>query len=399
MDIDDPPGSSEYLPSLLNALEARIKAISPHAELDRTLFETLLLGFVAGNKNILVQTDGLQEVQNVAKYVAQTLVSIFGFATKKTRLRSRAERSDVLNILFQNSHSDAPTPAPSKKVNKGSRMYSTSSSLSLSPLFTFKAVENSKDADGHPEPHTRLFTKTNHPQALVISGLEQSGRSAQEALLEVLTDGQATSAEGAIWTVPEDFILICICPRGDGTERPPIVKSLLDHFALSAFSSCPSPYHSLQRHSEEPILATEDLHNLRVLQSACTMHHSVQLYLRDLITATRHENRVDATFLTVRCSRDFQDLAKAYRVLHGPSTLSHKLNHSQGMFVDPSDVINVYEGVVAHRLRVRDGPWAETLSPLWGTTVQCAEAAVQFAKAPTPRPTVQEILIDISTKV
>lgn len=74
MDIDDPPGSSEYLPSLLNALEARIKAISPHAELDRTLFETLLLGFVAGNKNILVQTDGLQEVQNVAKYVAQVRV-------------------------------------------------------------------------------------------------------------------------------------------------------------------------------------------------------------------------------------------------------------------------------------------------------------------------------------
>lgn len=90
------------------------------------------------------------------------------------------------------------------------------------------------------------------------------------------------------------------------------------------------------------------------------MHEKLDLYLSDLLSATRHHPHLDSVLLTVRCRQDIMVLARAWRVLFGPveSRLDHMLD------VTDEDMRRVFIKSVQHRLRVLDGPRHEILASL-----------------------------------
>ncbi|KAJ3535214.1 hypothetical protein NM688_g7010 [Phlebia brevispora] len=77
------------------------------------------------------------------------------------------------------------------------------------------------------------------PKALAISGLEHAGMPAQRALLQVIHDRrlvldayESEDGIGRAWPLPEDFIIVYVCPI-DSQGRPPVLRTLLDKFAMS----------------------------------------------------------------------------------------------------------------------------------------------------------------------
>lgn len=87
-----------------------------------------------------------------------------------------------------------------------------------------------------------------------------------------------------------------------------------------------------------PIITEEELQHLRKLttpvpvpspnmpfdpndspEAYTSIHSSLNIYLGDLFSATRHHPQLDGTLLTLRAHRDAEDLARAYRVICGDS--------------------------------------------------------------------------------
>ena len=71
------------------------------------------------------------------------------------------------------------------------------------------------------------------PNVLVISGIEYATSSVQNALWKVMSEQKITLSErlpgdrGGSWTVPDDFLIVCVSGSGDGRERPSFHKSLV----------------------------------------------------------------------------------------------------------------------------------------------------------------------------
>lgn len=71
------------------------------------------------------------------------------------------------------------------------------------------------------------------PKALVLSGLEHAGIPAQRALVQVLHDRRlildaydSEDGVGRAWNLPEDFIMVYVCPV-DHNGRPPVLRTLV----------------------------------------------------------------------------------------------------------------------------------------------------------------------------
>ncbi|TFY62564.1 hypothetical protein EVJ58_g3777 [Rhodofomes roseus] len=219
-------------------------------------------------------------------------------------------------------------------------------------------------------------------KAVVVSGLEHAGLQAQRALSQVLAQRKlALDEDGSTWNLPDDFLMVYVC-KTDPFERPPLLRGLLDKFAISAdititpsarqayaaYRGTPlstphgSPYPAVQslpshidnmpaallrtptsrsaplpsvlspsqsHHSTAaPVVSAADLAMLRAL--ACPMlsaevpsytsiRPSLSAYIRDLFAATRHHPVLDGTSLTHQAYSDAEALARAFRVLAGDS--------------------------------------------------------------------------------
>jgi hypothetical protein len=78
------------------------------------------------------------------------------------------------------------------------------------------------------------------PQVLALSGLENTTVSLQRSLWKLLTENEFALQEksngpSTIWRLPDDFLVICVCPLGDTRERPPLHKSLVRFHAVQRF--------------------------------------------------------------------------------------------------------------------------------------------------------------------
>ncbi|KAK7045613.1 hypothetical protein VNI00_007446 [Paramarasmius palmivorus] len=232
------------------------------------------------------------------------------------------------------------------------------------------------------------------PNALVISGLENASHLSQSALTSVLIErrvilegsetGEASDSRrnshlldeplfeeaDGVWPLPDDFIVIYVCPL-DEWERPPIQKSLLDRFAMSAtvnldpsvraaatvifrplsFRNSPvlspvplspassytptssPPYFSqplpsrtwspgLQAaiNNAAPLLNTQFIKLLQLVYSRVHFAPTLNLYLADLMSAVRHHPQLEGRLLTANAMKDAIDLTRACRVLSGDPT-------------------------------------------------------------------------------
>ncbi|KAI0339910.1 hypothetical protein BDW22DRAFT_554772 [Trametopsis cervina] len=246
------------------------------------------------------------------------------------------------------------------------------------------------DPHAHSEPHqpVTLAPATSLPGALVLSGLEHALLPAQRALLQVVheqrivldADGSDHWSGSGTWKLPQDFIIVYVCPL-NAYERPPVLRTLLDRFGMSvdvnvttavrqtytayqaatsplssSFSSLTprtphSPLFPLDAASQTPrtplrptahllppppVIPPTELAYLRSLthpvpatirQSGIThpadaythMHPTLRIYLQDLFAAARHHPLIDGSLLTLRAHRDAEDLVRAFRVVCGDS--------------------------------------------------------------------------------
>lgn len=142
----------------------------------------------------------------------------------------------------------------------------TVSSIPLTPLLSPNEYPPSHYLHS-PKPPER--THSSHsprlPHALVLSKLEIAKQSVQYALLEILQmgtivldppdekecwssdfrgvpadDGHRSPVSGPerSWSLPQGFIVVYVCPLGDGRERPPLVKPLVSRVSLIQKGKC-----------------------------------------------------------------------------------------------------------------------------------------------------------------
>lgn len=76
------------------------------------------------------------------------------------------------------------------------------------------------------------MTNAQLPHAVVISGLEVATSAVQETLWDVLRTRtvvleEADGGHGNVWNLPDGFILVYVCPLGDGSSRPAIQNALV----------------------------------------------------------------------------------------------------------------------------------------------------------------------------
>jgi hypothetical protein len=132
----------------------------------------------------------------------------------------------------------------------------------------FHVTGERSDPSGLIEPESpraqRLSGNPLLPTALVLSGLEHASVPCHRVLLRTLSenrvpfDEDSGGAKSSFWELPEDFILVYVCPF-DPRERPSIHKSLVRHpflfpqvlpngpIAQQVFaqrSHCPTPQHT-----------------------------------------------------------------------------------------------------------------------------------------------------------
>ncbi|KAF8210666.1 hypothetical protein K438DRAFT_166701 [Mycena galopus ATCC 62051] len=421
------PGTPTFFPALL----AHVRELAPPSlPLDSVVFQSILLCLVAGEKHLLLRSPP-KDVRLVVKLAFLTLSSVFGFPTHKLKVRapssSSPTRAPFLRSLFlpwtapvesqDEAHSSKNTMSSrirtrnnatwarslSKKPRRSqSELVGTASSnpfgddglssASSSVINPFGTVPRPTKARG-PLPHafsdpTPLRPKSAatalQPRALVISGLEHatlpSQRGLSRALAEkrvVLEDEDGDEDYDEVWNLPDGFIMVYVCPI-DTHERPPIHKTLLDKFAMSATVT---PHHSIRallaspsrnsvasyrnspalhaaplpstpssspNVSVQPLPLPHHSHSLPPLHHHAHVHHSLlpqtalvppallhdlrasyhrthlspllTLYAADLFSAARHHAQLDAMLLTAKSMNDVVDLARAGRVIGGDLT-------------------------------------------------------------------------------
>jgi hypothetical protein len=83
---------------------------------------------------------------------------------------------------------------------------------------------------------------------------------------------------------------------------------------------------------------------------------SITHYVNALISAARHHPELDGTILTVRCVKDAEKLVRAAGFV---------FREDEDMTITEAHVRRVVPPILAHRLRVRDGPRDQIMGILW----------------------------------
>jgi len=189
------------------------------------------------------------------------------------------------------------------------------------------------------------------------------------------------------------------------SATPPSVTQSLPHAPQSHTSMFKQP-RPRTPFRIPPLLPDGFLEPLREAYRQTRVAQNLDLYLCDLMSAARHESRLDGTLLTARSIKDARDLVKALRVIgtdltgtelvrpeqedeeeqesgndedeedfHStrstPEAAEAKMDQTSMRILEVSevDIARIFPRVVSHRVRLRDGPEDEALSSaLYGAT-------------------------------
>ncbi|KAJ7217740.1 hypothetical protein GGX14DRAFT_516982 [Mycena pura] len=425
------PGTPTFFPAIL----AHVRDLAPPSlPVDPVVFQSILLCLVAGDKHLLLRAPE-HDVRLVVKLAFLTLSSVFGLATHKLKIRPRSASptnssgAPFLRSLFLpwvspiESQDEAVLAKPpvtqrnrnnatwSRSSSKRPRRRSISSSNDMigttasNPFGdSHEALPSASSSVGNPSgtaprplksrsllPHTvsdptplrpRPDSLINsQPRALVISGLENAALPSQRALTKVLAERRVILEDedggyDEVWNLPDGFMMVYVCPF-DARERPPIDKTLVDKFAMSATVS---PHHTIRAllsspsrnsasyrnspalhpaplpqgqvtptssppfiaqsiplphsHSlpvghhhyihhpvlQQPIVPPSLLDHLRATYRRTHLSPLLDLYASDLFSAARHHSQLDGMWLTAKSKKDVIELARAGRVIGGDLT-------------------------------------------------------------------------------
>jgi len=371
------PGTPEFFASMLSF----IRLTAPGVPLDTVIFQSIVLSIMSGNRHVLLRTryEDITIVQNLAALI---FTDILGYTTYKHKITppSDVSPSAFLSYIFSpyqgapmgrsdpssKTRPKRPSSHPNSQSHRrqASEPNASSSDTPASPT-SLRERPGAKSRRPRRSPFLATATRSNSsglvesgspraehasedrplPSALVLTGLEHATVPCHRALLRTLLENRVTfgedsedGADPSLGELPEDFILVYICPF-DPRERPPIHKSLLDKFSLSVAIALHSStreayaeylashffdtqsssfsFTSTQPATPIPILPRDFLPRLRSLSTPThvNIHPSLRLYIADLIAAARHHHELDGTLLGVRCLQDAEALVRAHRVL------------------------------------------------------------------------------------
>ncbi|KAH8992757.1 hypothetical protein EDB86DRAFT_1413697 [Lactarius hatsudake] len=475
------PGTPDFFASLLDF----IRATAPDLPLDPVIFQAISLCVMAGNKHVFLRPreEDIAIVQNLAALV---FANIFGYATHKHRISPSSGSippSSFVPSIFSSPYQGAPTSRVDSSSRRAKRSQphpipddyrrhgrpaseldvSSSSSQreranTRSGFFPFRAPFHAPGTrfgpSGPTDPESsRVLHRSSStsllPTAVVVTGLEHASVPCHRALLRTLFENRITfdedpgSANHASWDLPEDFVLVCVCPF-DPRERPSVHKSLLDKFSLSV----PVALHPSTRQAYTTHLASQSPGTRSPSQASTPAQQPTAPILPHLIGAARHHHELDGTLLGARCVQDAEALVRAHRVLGAgdvgsalveraaalpatyvagsPESL-HASMHLQWAGIVPSatslssrsdasgaeadwlhvdprekwdvsevDAAKVVPRVISHRLRVRDGPEDEMMAGVvYLATAPRVPAGVDSNEGVWRRRTVKEILVKL----
>lgn len=305
------------------------------------------------------------------------------------------------------------------------------------------------------------------PHALVVSKLEMAKKSVQMTLAEMLRTGTisledestddwwdtdppegreldeeeaghedgADRGGGGTWNLPLGFVVVYVCPLGDGRERPPIHKSLVGRTSLLRAScqtkSRPSELTDLRSWIDSPsalpfgwkptsttsrrdrssgrlssqeryvshhlitptvskrflsvliVAAAQDIDHLQALCASTHISPRLHNYIFSLLTAARHHPSLDAALLTARAVADYTDLVRASRVVLGreesvtvssAASPSSMLSSARVLSASDADARRMVMSGLEHRLRVREGGGEYVMASLVSTAVGVDES-------------------------
>ncbi|KDQ55819.1 hypothetical protein JAAARDRAFT_37239 [Jaapia argillacea MUCL 33604] len=283
-----PPGSPDYFAGLVS----RVHTAAPTLVLEPTILQSLLLCLVAGNKHLVLRAKE-DDIGAVQKLAASELTTIFGYSTRRVKIRSTQKPTQLLHSLFLHPPHHPRRSTSGSFSNPNSRKSATDSTATTSPSTPYQRTSSLKDILGYAdEGFIRVQSSSSPrddlsdasaaapihasrrrtmplstqdsitsvtsgqdkrpqessvleiPRAVVVSGLEHAGLPAQRALLQALSERRLVVDEddteiGQVRNLPEDLIVVYVCPW-DPREKPAIYKALLDRFAISAVVILPA---------------------------------------------------------------------------------------------------------------------------------------------------------------
>ncbi|KAG8906723.1 hypothetical protein FRB99_006321 [Tulasnella sp. 403] len=234
--------------------------------------------------------------------------------------------------------------------------------------------------------HFHMPSTPRLPHALVLSKLEKSKLSVQNALADVLRNGRivlddyaagdmwidededdaSEEAEygGSSWNLPAGFVVVYVCALGDGKDRVDVERSLLDRFGFNGrirlepdlYNASPGPFR------RTALISREDIEQLQNLCGAVHLAPRLQNYVSSLLTAVRGHPQLDSTLLTARVVLGRYERSVESREPPGPESV-------RILSATDSDARKMLVNALEHRLSVRKGVGEEVLGSLFPTVV------------------------------
>ncbi|MGH8256868.1 MAG: AAA family ATPase [Steroidobacteraceae bacterium] len=197
-------------------------------------------------------------------------------------------------------------------------------------------------------------------QLLLADEINRATPKTQAALLEVMQEAQVT-ADGESFPLEPPFLVIATQNPVELEGTYPLPEAQLDRFLMCVAVGYPSREEEceiLQRRREQredkasvpKIVSREELLEMQRALEDVYVDHSVELYIVDLVRATREDPRV-ALGASPRGALALLRLARAWAALR------------QSDFVTPDDVKAVAASALAHRLVLQPEQWIRQLSP------------------------------------
>ncbi|KAG8970353.1 hypothetical protein FRC03_009626 [Tulasnella sp. 419] len=331
--------------------------------------------------------------------------NLTGTTTLKNRSPSVGATLTVTNVRKERSMSglipdDSSTRALRPQSVHGLHL-ETNPPTPTTPLASLPPLPSPGEYTSTAGPSFSSAPTPRLPHALVMSHLEKGKRSVQDALNEILRlkrivldeeeeefgeqvpeiSRRHSHTRGSIWNLPTGFMVVYVCPLGDGRERPPVQKTLLDRFSFcadmtpetAAYAASPGPFR------RAALVSREDIEKLQQLSISTYLSPHLETYMASLLSAVRHHPHLDGTLLTARAMSDYMDLVRASQVVFGKQPRSpalmdkdpevHRHSHMTSLSATELDARRMLPFALEHRLRVRDEPRDGALGSLYFTAV------------------------------
>ncbi|QRV79445.1 hypothetical protein RhiJN_07460 [Ceratobasidium sp. AG-Ba] len=374
----------------------------PELEIDThpEITTALLTCIAAGYKHLIIRTPE-EDIGRVKGLVVSALSSLNTPLIQRLRAKEyHTPLSFLRNVLvtqpghnldhsFSSVHGSASKPVHSP-VRAKHRPVSPAGSpirpLSHPNVPLFEQIQtralspNNQSTRPHSHPHRRNTTAPRVPHALVVSQLEVASRAVQQTLVDTLRtriiiidsdvdENSETSIGTGRWNLPADFLVVYVHAGGrNDRERSPIIKPLVDLFTYSLtvlldeqyLGNIGSQYHT----SQVAALNQEITKRIIEATNAIQIPLPLQIYMSSLMSAARHHHQLDGTFLTLRAQRDFEIILKASSVVARIFPVMRAYDAGAELAPTAVDAAKLFMRIVTHRLRVRNSPQDEVLSPL-----------------------------------